>query len=239
MGGVLVRSDIHPGIAQSRDIQRLPDAVFRQQAAREQLVRAQVCQNGAAVHQHDAVHVPPEHIFQPMLDDEHGGVGLLLDFVDQLNGLFAGSGVEVGQRLIEEEDLDLIYHDARKADPLLLPAGKLVGRIAEVVLNAHQLGGAAGDGVHLILRGAAVFQCKGNVLAHGQPDELAVRVLQHRAHMGRKLKDAAVGGVHAVHGQGAGALAGGFAKGFSPLMQPASVLLPLPEGPAMSTRSPG
>ena len=31
----------------------------------------------------------------------------------------------------------------------------------------------------------------------------------------------------------------GFEKGFSPLMQPASVLLPLPEGPAMSTRSPG
>ena len=66
----------------------------------------------------------------------------------------------------------------------------------------------AGDGVHLILRGAAVFQCKGNVLAHGQPDELAVRVLQHRAHMGRKLKEAAVGRIHTVHGQGAGARAG-------------------------------
>ena len=31
----------------------------------------------------------------------------------------------------------------------------------------------------------------------------------------------------------------GFEKGFRPLMQPASVLLPLPDGPAMSTRSPG
>ena len=77
-----------------------------------------------------------------------------------------------------------------------------------MVLDAHQLSSMAGDGVHLILRGAAVFQCKGNVLAHGQPDELAVRVLQHRAHMGRKLKEAAVGRIHTVYGQGAGARAG-------------------------------
>ncbi len=31
----------------------------------------------------------------------------------------------------------------------------------------------------------------------------------------------------------------GLEKGFKPLMQAASVLLPLPEGPAISTRSPG
>ena len=173
-----------------------------------------------------------------MLDDEHCGVSLFLDLVDQLNGLLAGSGVEVGQRLIEEQDLDLIHHHARQAHPLLLPARKLVRCIAEVVLDAHQLGGMAGDGVHLILRGTAVFQCKGNVLAHGQPDELAVRVLQHRAHMGRKLEEAAVGRIHTVHGQGAGARAG-VGKRVQPLMHPASVLFPLPEGPAMSTRSPG
>lgn len=157
------------------------------------LVRAQVCQNGAVVHQHDAVHVPPEHILQPMLDDEHCGIRLFLDLVDQLNGLLAGGGVEVGQRLIEEQDLDLIHHHARQAHPLLLPARKLVRCIAEMVLDAHQLGSMAGDGVHLILRGAAVFQCKGNVLAHGQPDELAVPgPAAPPATMGRKLKEAAV-----------------------------------------------
>ena len=208
MGRALFRRDGHARIPQRREVERLADTVFGQQRSGKQFIRAQVGQNLPLVDEDDAVHVPPEHIFQPVLDDEHSGVGLLLDFVDQLNGLFAGSGVEVGQRLIEEEDLDLIYHDARKADPLLLPAGKLVGRIAEVVLNSHQLGGAAGDGVHLVLRHTAVFQRKGDILAHRQADELAVRVLQDGAHMGRQLKDAAVGGVHAVHGQGAGALAG-------------------------------
>jgi hypothetical protein len=80
--------------------------------------------------------------------------------------------------------------------------------IAEVVLDAHQLRSAAGDGVHLLLRHTAVFQRKGDVLAHGQANELAIRVLQYRAHMGRQLKDAAVRRIHAVHGQGAGAHAG-------------------------------
>ena len=39
-------------------------------------------------------------------------------------------------------------------------------------------------------------------------DELAVRILQHRAHMGRKLKNAAVGRIHTVYRQAAGAFAG-------------------------------
>ena len=66
----------------------------------------------------------------------------------------------------------------------------------------------AGDLVHFLLGNTAVFQRKGNVLAHRQANELAVRILQHRAHMGRKLKNAAVGRIHAVYRQAAGAFAG-------------------------------
>ena len=57
-----------------------------------------------------------------------------------------------------------------------------------MVLDADQPGGAAGDLVHFVLRGAAVFQRKGDVLPHRQADELAVRVLQHRADVARQLK---------------------------------------------------
>ena len=104
-------------------------------------------------------------------------------------------------------------------------------RIAEMVLDAHQLGGMAGDGVHLILRGTAVFQCKGNVLAHGQPDELArpgpaapVPTWAESSKMllwGASTPSTVRVPVHAP----------GLENGFSPLMHPASVLLPLPEGP--------
>ena len=54
-------------------------------------------------------------------------------------------------------------------------------------LDAAQRGGAAGDLVHFVLRGAAVFQRKGDVLPHRQADELAVRVLQHRADVERNI----------------------------------------------------
>ena len=77
-----------------------------------------------------------------------------------------------------------------------------------MVLDADQLGGAAGDLVHFVLRSAAVFQRKGDVLPHRQADELAVRILQHRADVARQLKNTAVGRVHAVHSQRARALAG-------------------------------
>ena len=208
MRRVLFRGDVHARIPQSGQVERFPDAVFGQQGGGKQLIRVEVGQNSALVHEDDAVHAPPEDVLQPMLDDEHGGVGLFLDLVDELHGLLAGGRVQIGQRLVEEQDLDLIHHNARQTDPLLLPAGKLMRCIAEVVLDAHQLRSAAGDGVHFLLRHTAVFQRKGDVLAHGQANELAIRVLQYRAHMGRQLKDAAVRRIHAVHGQGAGAHAG-------------------------------
>ncbi len=145
MRRVLFRGDVNARIPQSRHVERLPDAVFGQQGAGKQLVRAEVGQNAALVDQDDAVHAPPEDILQPMLDDEHGRVGLLLDLVDQLHGLLAGGRVQICQRLVEEQDLDLIHHNARQTDALLLPAGKLMRCIVEVVLDAHQLRSAAGD----------------------------------------------------------------------------------------------
>ena len=79
---------------------------------------------------------------------------------------------------------------------------------AEVIFDAHQFGGMLHDLLHFRLRGAVILQRKGNVLPHCQADELAVRILQHSAHVARQVKNAAVGGIYAVHHQGAGALAG-------------------------------
>ena len=208
MGGVLVGRDVDARVPHSRDVERLADAVFCQQRAGQQLVGAQVGQNAAVVDEDDAVHTAPEHVLKAVLNDEDRRVGLLLDRVDQLNGLLARGRVKVCQRLIEQQNLHLIDHDAREADALLLAAGKLVRSVVEVVLDSDQLGGAAGDLVHFVLRSAAVFQRKGDVLPHRQADELAVRVLQHRADVARQLKNTAVGRVHAVHSQRACALAG-------------------------------
>ena len=208
MRRVFVRRDVNTGIPHGRQVERLTDAVFRQQRAGKQLIRMQVGQDPAVIDQHDAVHAAPKHILQTMLNDQDRGVGFLLYRVDQLNGLLAGGRVQIGERFIKQQHLDLIDHNARQTDALLLPAGKLVRCIVEVVFDPDQLCGTAGDLVHFLLRGAAVFQRKGNVLPHGQPYELAVRVLQHGAHMPGQLKDTAVGRVNAVHNQTALAFAG-------------------------------
>ena len=99
---MLFRRDGNARIPYSRDVERLADAVFGQQCAGQQLVGAQVRQNAAVVDQYDAVHAAPEHILEAVLDDEHRRVGLLLDCVDQFDGLLAGGRVEVCQRLVKE-----------------------------------------------------------------------------------------------------------------------------------------
>ena len=179
MGRALFRCDGNTRIAHGRQVQRLPDAVFGQHMGGQQLVRAQVSQNSTLIDQDDAVHIAPQHILQPVLNNQHGGIGLVLDLVDQLNSLLAGGGIQAGKGFIKHQNFNLIHHN-----------------------------GMAGDLVHFLLGNTAVFQRKGNVLAHRQADKLAVRVLQHSAHMGRKFKNAAVGRIHTVYRQAAGAFAG-------------------------------
>ena len=95
-----LRGDLHPRVAKRRKVERLADAVLRKQLAREQLRGTHVGHDLPLAHEHDAVHAPPQHILQPVLDDDHRGAAALLDLVDELNGLLAGGRVEVGQRLL-------------------------------------------------------------------------------------------------------------------------------------------
>ena len=62
--------------------------------------------------------------------------------------------------------------------------------------------------VHLLRGDAVVFQGEGNVLRHGQADELAVGILQHRAHNFGQTEQAQLSGVLPRHRQAAGDLPG-------------------------------
>ena len=81
-------------------------------------------------------------------------------------------------------------------------------RIVQMVVNLYQFCHFSRDLVHLILRHTAVFQCKCDILTHGQPDKLSVRILQNRPNMGGKFKDTAFGGIHAIDDQLTGRFAG-------------------------------
>ena len=200
--------NLHARVAQRRQVQRLTDAVGLEQIGREQLVRAHVRRDTALAHEHDAVDAAPEHVLEPVLNDDDRRARLPLNLVDQLDRLPAGRGVEVGQRLVKQQHLNLIDHHARQAHALLLPAGELMRRGLQVVCNVHQPGHARHSILHLPQRRARVFQREGDVLAHRQADKLSVRVLQHRSYMRGQLKDARPGRVHAVDRQFALDLAG-------------------------------
>lgn len=92
--------------------------------------------------------------------------------------------------------------------------------------------------MHLILGHTAVLQGKRDILSYSQSDKLPVRILQNRSHMSGKLKNTAFCGIHPIDDQFAGG-SPGLEQGFSPLIQPARVLFPQPEGPAIRTLSPG
>ena len=195
----LRRSKFHTCITQCSKIKRLSDSVFFQKSGGQKLIRVKICQNFSIAHKNNTVHISPQNILQTVLNDHHRSICFFLNLVDQLNSLLTCSRIQIGQWLVEQQNFHLIHHYPRQADALLLPSGKLVGRVIQMILNSDQLCRVTGDLMHFILRHAAVFQCKGNILANRQPDKLTIRILQHCAHMCRELKNAALRRIHTIH----------------------------------------
>ena len=193
--------NVNSRITHCSHIKRLTDTIVTEQTCRKKFIWCQIRKNRSVIDQYDTVHITPEHILKTMFNDQNRRVCFFLYLIDQLDCLFAGSRVKICQRLVKQKDFDLIDHNTRKADPLLLSAGQLMRCIFQMVFNSDKLCGMTGDCMHFILRCAAVFQCKGNVLAYRQPDKLSVRILQDCSHMGSQLKNTAVRRIHTIHSQ--------------------------------------
>ncbi|MPM74448.1 hypothetical protein SDC9_121436 [bioreactor metagenome] len=171
-------------------IERLADAQRRQDARRHKFVRRQVGNDAPVRHHDDAIHAAVEHVLKAVLDDNDGLMIIFGDAVDQVDGGFAGRGVEVCQRLVKEQDVHVVHHHARKRNALLLPAGKFKRRSGEQVIHLHKRRGLPDDLLHLVLLHALVFERKGDILAHRKAYKLPVGVLQNGADMLAQRKDA-------------------------------------------------
>ena len=86
--------------------------------------------------------------------------------------------------------------------------------------------------------GCSCFPAQRRYPPHRQADELAVRILQHGADDPPAQKYCCGARPHRLQSACPCTLTG-VGEGFRPLMQAASVDLPLPDGPAIRTRSPG
>ena len=199
-GGV----DRHPGVLERRNIQRLPDAGLLQQTAAEKFPGRRIRQDAAFVHQDDPVHMAVQHVLQAVLDDDDRLVLLLRDAVDQFDGSLSRRGIQIRQRLVEQQHVHVVHENAGERYALFLAAGQLVRRMGKMPLHIHEPCGRIHPPLHLVHRHLVIFEGEGDVFRDGEPDKLGVGVLQHRAdHLGTG-KDVAVAGFFAADRKAAG-----------------------------------
>ena len=86
------------------------------------------------------------------MGDKNGGdAGFLLNPADFLSGLQPEPGIQIGQRLIQQQHLGHFYQRPGNGNPLLLTAGKLAGLPVQKSLNLHQCRRLLGTAMHLRL----------------------------------------------------------------------------------------
>ena len=146
--------------------------------------------------------------------------------------------VELGRRLVEDEDGRPHRDDARDRDPLLLAARQGEWLAVGEVRDAEAIERRVDAGVHLRSRDAQVLQSEGQFLAHGQlrGGQLVGRRREHDADPAEQLAGRRRGGGDAVDLDPTVELR--TTRGMNPAAARASVDLPAPVRPATPTRSP-
>ena len=167
----------------------------------EVLLRAHL-PHGAIVHDHEPVG-HRQGLLLVVRDHDGGEAELLLQLADLDAHLLPQLGVEVGQRLVEQQHVGPEDERARQRHPLLLAARKLARQALAQMLEADQpqgLGDAAARSPSLDL---AHLQPEGDVLRHRQMREERV-ALEHQAGVAlprRQRRDVALAQPHVPAGR--------------------------------------
>ena len=141
-----------------------------------------------------------------MLREHDGGPPLLVDAAQDAQQLVAGDRVELGGRLVEQQQPRAARERCAEGDALELAARQLVGRALEQpgdTEGQRRLLHAARD-----RRGApaAVLEREGQLRAHRAHDDLRLRVLEQRARDRRQLRRAVRARVEAARDEPSGEL---------------------------------
>ncbi len=155
-GATLCRNEVHG---------RGADEAGDEQARRRMidLVRGANLLDVAAVHHHHAI--GQGHRLDLVMGDEHrGDADALMQLLDFLPHGAAQLGVEVRQRLVEQEHLRLAHDGAPHGHPLALAAGELFGAALQVGCQAEDFGGVPHPRVDLLARGLPVAQRERHVV---------------------------------------------------------------------------
>ncbi len=116
---------------------------------------------------HDDDAVGERHSLALIVRNVNGGdADLLLDAADLRAHRDAQLGVQVGERLVEEQNARLDDERAGERHTLLLAAGKLVGHAAFHAGELHQIEDLHHALADLFLRHVAQLETVGNVIKH-------------------------------------------------------------------------
>ena len=117
------------------------------------------------LHQHDLV--GDAHGLLLVMGDKDGrDPHFPLDAPDLLPQLQPQPGVQVAQRLVQQQNLGLLHQRPGNGHPLLLAAGELSGPALEIVLDLHEAGGLLRPLPGLLLFHLRVQQREHDVLLH-------------------------------------------------------------------------
>ena len=92
------------------------------------------------------------------------GPDALLKPLELVTGVRPQFGVEIGQRLVEQEDLGVAYECSRQCDALPFTAGELPRAAAEQSIDAEQLSSPAGLAFAFCLIEPGSLERKDNVV---------------------------------------------------------------------------
>ena len=167
----------------------------------EDLLRRGDLLDNAVLHDHDTV-------------AESHGLGLVvsnideraLDLVAQLDELgthlVTQLGVQVGQRLVHQEDLRITHDGAADSDTLALAARKRLGLAVEVLGDTQDLGSGANLAVDLVFGDLLELKRKRHVLVHRHVGVQSIALEHHGdvAVLGRHVVDALAVDEHVARG---------------------------------------
>ncbi len=160
---------------------RPPDARGREgrTLVAQDVVRRAVGEDPAVRSEHDD---PVDEVLphgDPVLDDDEGGDAPLDHGLYGAPHLPDALGVEVGSRLVEEEEPGPHREDAGEGEALHLAAGERGGRAVEGDVEPDGVERGADADPDLVARDAQVLAAERDVVADAGEDHLRVRVLQH------------------------------------------------------------
>ena len=111
---------------------------------------------------------------------DEGGLQALMQLGDLSTHLNAQLRVEVGERLVEEEDLRITDDGAAERNALTLTTGQSLRLTGEQLLNAQDLSSFTNQLVDLVLRLLAQLQTERHVVIHGHVRIERVVLENHR-----------------------------------------------------------